>query len=234
MCFSAPVSFAASALLFPTGLYSLRIAYRQNPTYIPLACIPIAFAVQQVCEGLVWLSIQGGAPAQANLAALGFLSFAYWFWLFWAPWAVARTEPQSTVRWICWGVGLIGLTYGALLYLPLLGQPTWLFIHVIHQSIQYETRLIFDPWFSQDCDRLIYAMIILIPFVLTSNPSLKVFGGAVCVTALLCQWLLNAVFISLWCFFAALLSLFILYICQTAPPPSQNLLLKNMTIKDRG
>ena len=112
MCFSAPVSFAASALLLPTGLYSLHIASRQNPSYIPLACIPIAFAVQHACEGLVWLSIKGRAPAEANLPALGFLAFAYWFWLFWAPLAVARTERQPTVQRICWGVGLIGLIYG--------------------------------------------------------------------------------------------------------------------------
>jgi hypothetical protein len=223
MCFSAPVSFVASALLLPTGLYSLYVSSRQNPSYFPLACIPVAFAVQQACEGLVWLSLKGRSPAEANLAALGFLAFAYWFWLFWAPWAVARTERQPTVQRICWGVGLIGLIYGGLLYLPLLLQPTWLSVHVMHQSIQYETRLIFDPWISQQCDRLVYAMIVLIPFVLTSNPSLKVLGGAVGLTAIISHWLLNAVFISLWCFFAALLSLFILYICRTAPPSPQNL-----------
>jgi hypothetical protein len=215
MCLSAPVSFAASAVLFPTGLYSLRIACQKNPSYLPLACIPIAFAVQQACEGIVWLGIQGSSPAETNLAALGFLAFAYWFWLFWSPWAVAQTERQLTVQWICWGAGFVGLIYGALLYLPLTQQPTWLAVRVIHQSIQYETRLIFDPWFSQDCVRLIYAIIILIPLVLASNPSLKVLGGAVCLSAIVSQWLLDEVFTSFWCFFAALLSLFILHICQT-------------------
>jgi hypothetical protein len=221
MCFSAPVSFTASALLFPTGLYSLRIAYRQNPSYIPLACIPIAFAAQQACEGLVWLGIKSDSPTETDLAAFGFLAFAYCFWLFWVPWAVARTERQPTVQRICWGVGFIGLIYGSLLYLPLLLHPTWLSVSVIHQSIQYETQLIFDPWISQACDRLVYALIILIPFLLTSNPSLKVLGGAVGLTAILSHWLLNVVFISLWCFFAALLSLFILYICRTATPLSR-------------
>jgi hypothetical protein len=218
MCFSAPISFAAGALLLPTGLYSLHTAYRHNPSYIPLACIPIAFAIQQACEGLVWLGIKRDAPTETNLAALGFLAFAYCFWLFWVPWAIAQTEHHPFVKRICWGMGFIGLIYGGLLYLPLLLHPTWLSVHVIHQSIQYETRLIFDPWVSQTCDRLVYALIILIPFALASNPSLKVLGGEVGLTAILSHWLLNTVFISLWCFFAALLSLGILYICRTATP----------------
>ncbi|HEY9826724.1 MAG TPA: hypothetical protein V6D19_14865 [Stenomitos sp.] len=144
MCFSAPVSFAASALLVPTGLYSLYTAYRRNPGYISLACIPIAFGIQQVCEGLVWIGIKEGFIAQTNLAAFGFLAFAYWFWLFWSPWAVAQAEHQSIVQQICWGMGFIGLIYGGLLYLPLLGHPHWLSVHAFHQSIQYETQLIFD------------------------------------------------------------------------------------------
>lgn len=172
MCFSAIVSFAASAVLLPTGLYSLHLAHRQNPRYLPLAAIPIAFAVQQACEGLGWLGIGAESKTETRLGALGFLAFAYWFWLFWTPWAVAQIEVKQTVRQICWGMGWLGLGYGALLYLPLLdlpllepllGHPPWLSIHVVQQSIQYETRLIFDPWMSQDVDRLFYAMIILIP-----------------------------------------------------------------------
>ncbi len=227
MCFSAPVSFAASALLLPTGLYSLHSAYRQNPSYIPLACIPVAFGIQQACEGLVWIGIQNGFLAETNLAALGFLLFAYWFWLFWSPWAVACAESQPIVQLTCWVMGFVGLIYGGLLYLPLLRQPNWLSVHVVHQSIQYKTQLIFDPWISQEVDRLLYAIIILIPLVLTSNSSLKVLGGAVCLSAILSHWLLNEVFISLWCFFAALLSLLILYVCRTAPFPSQHLPLKD-------
>jgi hypothetical protein len=85
MCFSAPVSFAASALLLPIGFYSLRLAYQQNPDYIPLAAILIAVAIQQACEGLVWLGIETGSLPETNLGAFGFLAFAYWFWLFWSP-----------------------------------------------------------------------------------------------------------------------------------------------------
>ncbi|MBD1849122.1 DUF6629 family protein [Leptolyngbya sp. FACHB-711] len=77
--------------------------------------------------------------------------------------------------------------------------------------------MIFDPWVSQQVDRLVYAMIVLIPFALAANRSLKVLGGAVCLAAIASQWLLDQVFVSVWCFFAALLSLLILQVCRTAP-----------------
>ncbi|MBD2056564.1 hypothetical protein H6F88_11140 [Oculatella sp. FACHB-28] len=77
MCFSAPVSFTASALLIPAGLYALRLAYGQNSSYLPLASIPIAFGVQQACEGLVWLSIEADSSTAVNVGAFSFLGFAY-------------------------------------------------------------------------------------------------------------------------------------------------------------
>lgn len=217
MCFSAPVSFAASALLLPAGLYSLSLAYQQNPSYIPLAAMPLAFAIQQASEGLVWLGIGTGSYAEMNLGAFGFLAFAYWFWLFWSPWSVAQSEPHSSVQRICWSCGVLGFLYGSLLYLPLLMKPQWLSIHVVHHSIQYDTQLIFDPWFSQQFDRFLYALIILIPFALASNRSLKFFGAAIGLSAITSHWLLYQVFVSVWCFFAAILSLLIVFICQTSP-----------------
>lgn len=217
MCFSAAVSFGASALLLPIGLYSWHLAHQQNPQYLPLACTPILFAIQQACEGLVWLGIRADSLTVTNLGAFGFLAFAYWFWLFWTPWSVAQSEPQPTVRRISWSFSILGGLYGMLLYLPILIQPPWLSIQVFHHSIEYNTRLIIDPWVSQELDRLLYATIILVPLILASNRSLKVFGGAIGLSAIASNWLLHQVFVSVWCFFAALLSLFILHICRTAP-----------------
>jgi hypothetical protein len=216
MCFSAPVSFAASALLLPAGFYGLRLASQNKPGYLPLAAIPISCGVQQACEGLVWLGMEAASSTQVRLGAFGFLAFAYWFWLFWAPWSVAITETNPTMRRVGWSLGILGFGYGALLYLPMVFQPDWLAVQVVHHSIEYKTRLIFDPWFSQDVDRLVYALIILIPFALASNPALKRFGATISLSAIASHLLLHKVFVSVWCFFAAILSLLIVWICQSS------------------
>ncbi|MBD2073583.1 hypothetical protein H6F86_06705 [Phormidium sp. FACHB-592] len=217
MCFSASVSFAASALLLPAGVYSLRLALQHNPGYLALAAIPLAFGVQQACEGLVWLGLAARSPAEVRLGAYGFLAFAYWFWLFWAPWAVAIAEANPLVRRVSWSLGVLGFAYGALLYLPLVLQPSWLTVQVVHHAIEYDTRLLFDPWFSQEVERVVYALIILIPFALASSHALKGFGATILLSAIASHWLLHQVFVSVWCFFAALLSLLLIFICQAAP-----------------
>jgi hypothetical protein len=103
-------------------------------------------------------------------------------------------------------------------------QSDWLVVRVVHHSIEYDTRLIFDPWFSQDVarfaiparGRLVYALIILIPFALASNPALQGFGATIALSAIASHWLLHQVFVSVWCFFAAILSLLIVWICQSS------------------
>lgn len=220
MCFSAPVSFTASAVLLSAGLYSLRLASQHNPRYLPLAAIPIAFGVQQACEGLVWLGMNGSSATEVRLGAFGFLAFAYWFWLFWAPWSVAIAEPNPIVQRVGWSLGLLGFGYGALLYLPMVFQPDWLAVQVVHHSIEYKTRLVFDPWFAQEVPRLVYALIILIPFALASNRALTGFGAMIALSAIASHWLLHQVFVSVWCFFAAILSLLIIFICKSASTAS--------------
>lgn len=71
---------------------------------------------------------------ETNVAALSFLAFAYWFW---SPWSVSQLELNPTVQQISWAFSIFGFVYGGLLYLPLITQPGWLTIHVIHYSIFY-------------------------------------------------------------------------------------------------
>lgn len=97
---------------------------------------------------------------------------------------MAISEANPIVRQVGRNLGPLGFVYGALLYLPLVFQPGWLTVQVVHHSIEYKTRLIFDPWFSQEGDRLVYALIILIPFALASNPALKGVGATIALSAI--------------------------------------------------
>ena len=212
MCFSATASFTASALLLPAGVYAVRYAQRHDSRAISLAGIPIAFAIQQACEGMVSLSIHDTNPAETHQAALGFLAFAYWFWLFWSPWSVAQLESQPTIRRISQIFSLLGFVYGALLYLPLVLQSNWLTVQVAHHAIQYETRLIFDKWMSQQVDRCLYALIVVTPYFIASSNLIKILGGLVLSSAIVTDWMLNDVFVSVWCFCAAIISLYIVYV----------------------
>lgn len=56
MCFSASASFIAGAALTATGVATLQMTARKAE--IPFATIPLLFGLQQITEGLIWLSFR--------------------------------------------------------------------------------------------------------------------------------------------------------------------------------
>ena len=79
MCFSAGASFGAGAILSVVGVASIRKA--QSPSKILFASIPLLFAMQQITEGFLWLSVTD--PTYASLeqvTTFGFLFFAQVAW----------------------------------------------------------------------------------------------------------------------------------------------------------
>ena len=71
MCFSATASFGSGTLLLAIGTVTLRMA--RCPAERPYAAIPLLFAIQQLVEGVVWLSF--GGPAWLNFVATQVYSF---------------------------------------------------------------------------------------------------------------------------------------------------------------
>jgi hypothetical protein len=208
MCFSASMSFAASTVLIPVGLYCLQVA-RPHPAYLPLASVPLLFGLQQGVEGIVWSGIQAHNAIAIQAGALAFLWFSHWVWLVWPPYIALRLEPDPSLQRVCQGCLLAGALAGALLYLPLVMHPDWLSVAVRQGSLEYQARFIGEA-IPNVLTRLVYALIILIPLLISSHVDLKIWGLLIAGSALLSVLIFNYAFVSVWCFFAALLSLYIL------------------------
>ena len=56
MCFSATASFVASGALILAAAASIKLA--RNTAEKGLAQLPLVFAIQQLCEGFVWLALK--------------------------------------------------------------------------------------------------------------------------------------------------------------------------------
>src|SRR5262245_11163328 len=97
MCFSTEASFTASVLLAGIGYLSLMKA-KDKPSLIPLAMIPFLFAMQQFCEGVVWLYLRQEWPQNFifQIAKYGFLSFAFFIWPIWIPFSLLTLEK---IKW---------------------------------------------------------------------------------------------------------------------------------------
>ncbi|MEW5839174.1 MAG: DUF6629 family protein [Pseudomonadota bacterium] len=210
MCFSAPVSFAAAAVLLPLGLHALRQAWRTDRRYLLLAAFPLLFGVQQFSEGWVWLSLGGFHPEYARASALGFLFFVYLVWPVITPLAARALEDRPRQRAMLLYVALFAGLMGALVYLPLLPVEARVQASIVQHSILYQHRPLFEEQWNDWVARIGYALVIVLPLIVASTPNLRIFGGLIALSLILSALYFDYAFTSVWCFFAAILSGFIL------------------------
>jgi hypothetical protein len=209
MCFCATASFGLGAALVPAGAYCVAEAARKDRDYLALGAIPLAFAAQQFSEGFVWLGLTEGPSRAGHAAALAFLFFALVFWPVWLPLSVIpvqrnRGRPLGLLA-------VLGAWIGLSLFLPLAVEPgRYLAVATRHHSIFYDftavpvLRVVLEMVL-----RVLYLATIVVPFGLCADRRLRRFGAAVLASALISQAVFWYAFVSIWCFLAAALSLYL-------------------------
>jgi hypothetical protein len=228
MCFSATASFAAAALLLPTGLEALRRCRGTGRSeLLPLALLPLGFALQQGLEGLVWRNLDRGAPGPAapdpwlTPLALAYLFFAYGFWPAWIPWCALQAArgrvgpaPRAALR----GLLGVGILLGLSLWLPLLADPAPAVPFPVGRSLHYGAVDLLAGTPLAGGGPLLYLLLIALPLLLVPSKGIRLFGASLALSSLLAYGWWQQAFSSVWCFFSALLSLQILWILRAEPP----------------
>lgn len=222
MCFSASVSYSAAAVLVTTGLYAVQQARRLQSPYWMWALVPVFFGFQQVFEGRVWQVLDAGnANAVLPFAsaavpfALGFHFFSHFLWLWWLPLCSYLVEPGQIRKMVIGGWAIFGAFAGALVYSEMLFHPEWMSVAVREHSILYNFSVPDSSAIHLPITPVtLYGLIILVPLLLSSHRLIRIFGALVVLSMALASAANNAAFISVWCFFAALLSLYIVYMIR--------------------
>lgn len=224
MCFSATASFTLAGALVPLGAITLANARGTGSPLWPFAVYPLAFGLQQAIEGALWLGIGAEDPALTIASARGFLFFSHFFWLAWVPLSVWLTEPPGPRRRGLGWLSVIGCLFGLSIFLPAALLRDWLYVEVIHRSIEYRTTLIYEGIVSRTALKLFYAAIVVSALLLSSHRHIRIFGALVAVSLVATYGLFAYAFISVWCFFAAILSAYLAWVViarparGTAPP----------------
>jgi hypothetical protein len=216
MCISATVSYSAAAVLVTTGAYAVHQARQLSAPYWTWALVPVFFGLQQAFEGRVWQMLDAGDAAAATPYALGFHFFSHFLWLWWLPLASYLVEPVSAGRIgkirrrVLGGCAAFGAFAGTLVYAVMLMHPEWMTIAVRAHSIVYDFTV---PWRSSIhipvTPVMLYGLTILVPLLFSSNRRIQVFGVLVILSMALASAAFNKAFVSVWCLFAALLSLYL-------------------------
>lgn len=211
MCFSAEASFATCAALIPAGGYCIRAAWRSRRTELAIAVIPAVFAVQQACEGVTWIGLERNDHDLARGAAIVFLFFAIAFWPAWIPLALGIAQPRIGLRRVLFGISVVAIASGLFVWAPLAaGGNTVLSIDVAGHSLRYEfeSALAFD-WLPRLAWQAAYVVAVSLPFLIMESRALRYFGIAVTISAIATHVAFAVAFISIWCAFAAVLSLWL-------------------------
>ena len=201
MCFSATASFTAGAALLAVGAVTTRRADRLAE--LPYAAIPLLFGIQQILEGALWLSFPVDEPLLNTVLTYVYSFFSHVLWPVYVPIAVLLLEPTPWRRKVLATIAIAGAAVGIyLLYflvrLPLVAQVTGR--HIAYLS----------PHFYAIQAMTLYLLGTCISSLFSSHRSVRLFGvtafsSFVAAYAFYATW-----FISVWCFFAAALSVTVL------------------------
>ena len=197
MCFSATASFSAGAVLLGLGALTLKSARR--PRELPFAAIPLLFAIQQLSEGVIWMSFRYEAPLLNAAMTHVYSFFSHALWPVYVPLAVLLMEPSEWRRRALLACVVAGAAAGTyLLYIlvayPIVARPTG-------QHIEYVS-----PHFFAATTMTLYLMSITFSLVLSTHRMVKAFGVLALLSFAAAYFFYEIWFISVWCFFAALLS----------------------------
>ena len=197
MCFSATASLSAGVFLLGVGALTLRAARR--PRELPLATIPLLFAIQQLTEGVIWLTFEHEAPVLTAVMTHVYSFFSHVLWPVFVPAAVLLIEPPGWRRTSMALIAAGGLAVGAYLMYTLAEYTV--FARPTGQHIEYVS-----PHFFVATVMSMYLLATCVGPILSTHRLVRVFGVLALLSFATVYYFYATWFISVWCFFAALLS----------------------------
>ena len=211
MCFSASASFAAAGLTTVAGLAALRRS-RTTGTRL-LAGVPLLFAVHQFAEGVLWLALSDPARAGWGGPAMRvYLVVSKVVWPVWVPLAILMLETDSRWRKPLVGLLVVGVLLAPVLAYGLAAYPVT--ATIAGQHVQYRQD---SPFHFRWITDLAYPLAVVAPPLIASSRLTRLVGALLVVSLVFTKIFYFYYFASVWCFFAAIISVLVVFIVQTAP-----------------
>lgn len=203
MCFSAAASLAAGGTLSVVG--GLTLAKVKNKSELPFASIPLLFGIQQAIEGAVWLSF--GSPVLNTIATYAYSMFSHVLWPVFVPFAVLMIEKDPVRKKILRLFSFVGLAVGLYLLYFLLVDP--ITAHIVNNSIAYQSPHLYAYLMMS-----LYLIATCGSCLVSSHKVIRIFGSVLFISFAIAAWFFIETFLSVWCFFSAILSIIVYWYFQ--------------------
>ena len=200
MCFSATASFIAGGSLSAIGVATIKKSERRSE--LPFATIPLLFGIQQMVEGVVWLTFGHDAPLLKHTTTYVYSVFSHVLWPIYVPFAIRFLEfTPWRKRALLW-FQAAGIAVGLYLLYSLVTRP--IVAEVIGNHVVYVT-----PHFYLVPVMVLYLASTCVSALFSSHRFVNLFG-ALGFLFFVAAYLVHArALVSIWCFFYAILSLLI-------------------------
>jgi hypothetical protein len=208
MCFSATASFGAAAVLGSIGAISLTKA--KKPSHKMFAAIPLVFGIQQACEGFLWLALTKDSFEVWQMpATYCFLFFAQILWPTWMPVSILLLEQDvKRKRWLKW-MSLGGVFCSLVMSYRIVTFAVNAEIqnHHILYNVDNSVALVV-------ISSALYFLSTVAAAFSSSVRYMKLLGSLSFGSLIISKLFYKMYFISVWCFFAAILSIVVIYIIK--------------------
>jgi hypothetical protein len=209
MCFSVEADVAVGVAVGVVGIDALRHVTR--PAQWPLAALPLVFAAHQINEAFVWWGLEGTLSSSiARLAAWIYLGVAFALPSV-VPVTVALIEPDRVRRRVMWGFAALGAAVSAVLLVALVRGGPHVHIESLHLAYAVDTG--FGVQLA-----VLYVLATCGAFLASSDRRIALVGLLNLLAVAVLAVLLMTGVISLWCAWAAVVSVLIASYLRSTPP----------------
>ncbi|MFA6944675.1 MAG: DUF6629 family protein [Pedobacter sp.] len=204
MCFSSTASFGSSTALLVIGIISMKNS-GTGPQKV-LSSVPLMLSVQQLLEGIVWLSLMNpGFSEWGKPATYGFLIFAQVIWPVFIPLSIFILEKVPNRKKILFYFMIAGMVQALYLSFGMLMYPAS--SEIMHSHIRYDLDF---PGANRWFGGALYIIATGVSPFISSIKMLRLMGVIVLSSYLFTRILYEQNVISVWCYFAALISFVVL------------------------
>jgi hypothetical protein len=208
MCFSPEASFAGGIIISVIGVATVTKVHK--PSQMIFASIPLFFGVQQIVEGVLWITIP--SPEHIAIRKLSthiFLIMAEVLWPLIIPLSVLFMEENKKRKNILWVLLATGFA------LSMYYSFCLLFFHVDPKIMGYHIKYTNDfPKSFALVAFAVYLVATITPLFISSIKRTRILGGLMFLSCLVTALFFTQYLTSVWCFFAALISGVIFWILR--------------------
>lgn len=206
MCFSATASFGASTLLLGIGVVSMKNTISKDQKI--LYAIPLIFSIQQFVEGLLWIFLGDETNLKLiKILGLNFLLIAQVLWPIFIPYAILRNEIMPKRKKALSAFLILGIIHGLYFGYGLISYP--ISVEVVEAHILYKMEFkASHQWYAG----IFYILATGISPFYSSIKNMNFIGIIILSTYIISFLFYRDFIITVWCYFATLISIIILII----------------------